>query len=447
MSRSEVLKEYEGACLGVARLDRRLVMLASAVSNDSEQSFPKLLSESELEGAYRFLGNDRVTSLELLRPHQQATLERAKGQLCIVAHDTTTFSFRARGKRRGLGTGTKETQVLHAHVAMAVDGSHNPLGTVSFQTFSTGRASELPNRWRETAEAVSDLIGQENVINVFDREADQYPLLTELKSKGIRYVVRAQHDRVLETDGDKNRLKKALSTDAVAEREVWLGARTNHGKSDKNKKTHPERGERAAVLCFSATTLTIKRPSDLEDDLPQSETLNVVRAWERQPPDGEDAVEWILLTTESVATAEDVLKVVDYYSNRWVIEEFFKALKSGCSIEERQLETEHSLTNAIALFLPVAWNLLSMRTALRKYPNAPATQVLSSQRLLILRASARRPLPEEATVQEAILAIAGLGGHLKRNGPPGWITLSRGWDELMSLERGFRLAQSVKQKM
>jgi IS4 transposase len=101
-----------------------------------------------------------------------------------------------------------------------------------------------------------------------------------------------------------------------------------------------------------ATTLTLRRPNR-RVSLPELLRLNVVRVWEPEPPPGEPAVEWVLLTTEPIATLEDLLRIVDRYRSRWVIEEFFKAIKTGCSYEQRQLGDYESLVNALALFAPM----------------------------------------------------------------------------------------------
>ncbi len=132
------------------------------------------------------------------------------------------------------------------------------------------------------------------------------------------------------------------------------------------------------------------------------------RSWNRRELH-RPAVEWRLATT-----------VVDAYGARWRIEEYFKALKTGCALEKRQLETLDALLNALGLFIPIAWNLLRLRVLSRQ--EQPASKVLSSTQLKVLRASSKKELPDRLTVRDAMLAIAKLGGHLKRNGDPGWIT-------------------------
>src|SRR5690606_19512694 len=244
MNPAGILREYEGTQFGDKRLDRRLLKLAELVARDSEQSLPRLMSEAELEAAYRFFGNEKVIPDEPLKAHRDATLERAKGHDCVVAHDTTTFSFRVGGSRRGLGTGTKGSQVLHGHVSLVADGSHNALGVVGFRTFATTRATEEQERWYEQALSVAEAMGTKRVVHVMDREADGYRLYCRLKEAGVRFVVRAQHDRRITTENGDSKLRKALSSHSIVSRKVWLGHRSNLGKSTKNRRIHPEREER-----------------------------------------------------------------------------------------------------------------------------------------------------------------------------------------------------------
>jgi hypothetical protein len=139
------------------------------------------------------------------------------------------------------------------------------------------------------------------------------------------------------------------------------------------------------------------------------------------------------------------LQIVDWYRARWTIEEYFKALKTGCALEKRQLGDLHALSNAVALLAPIAWRLLLLKSESRVHPEDPANSVLDDDELKVLRLVARRrPLPNNPTVSDAMHAIAGLGGHLKHNGPPGWITLARGYEKLRNLTAGWNLRRSIE---
>jgi len=138
-------------------------------------------------------------------------------------------------------------------------------------------------------------------------------------------------------------------------------------------------------------------------------------------------------------TPAEICQVVDWYRSRWVIEEYFKALKTGCAYEKRQLETFHALRNALALFAPMAWQLLLLRTEARHRPESPAAVVLSDEQITVLGAVVKKPLPPNPTARHVMLAVAALGGHLPRNGDPGWLILARGLEKLETLTLGWRL--------
>jgi hypothetical protein len=141
---------------------------------------------------------------------------------------------------------------------------------------------------------------------------------------------------------------------------------------------------------------------------------------------------------------------VDAYRCRWVIEEYFRALKSGCAFEKRQLESMHTLLNALALFVPIAWRLLALRTIGRDTPDTPATEVLTAVQIrclsFLLRHRKRPDLPSNPTARDALMGIAGLGGHIKNNGDPGWIVLGRGLDTLLTAQLGYQAAIGKDQR-
>src|SRR6185295_1193455 len=106
-----------------------------------------------------------------------------------------------------------------------------------------------------------------------------------------------------------------------------------------------------------------------------------------------EGLQWFLLTDLPIATSEEIAFAVDCYRARWTIEEYFKALKTGCQYEKRQLESAHSLLNALAVLAPVAWRLLLLRYLARHAPDRPATDALTPKQLEVLQAVAKRPLP------------------------------------------------------
>jgi len=219
-------------------------------------------------------------------------------------------------------------------------------------------------------------------------------------------------------------------------------------KVDVLNKSHPPRSERTAKLLVYATPLEMKCPNHYgrgEAAYRGPLNVNVVYVDEPNPPRDQEPVSWMLITNEPIETAAQVERIVDHYRARWTIEEFFKALKTGCALEKRQLESYAALRNALAVFSVVAWRLLLLRAVDRDTPTAPAEAVATQRQLSLLRALKRVDhsrvrgvnLPDHATAHDVLLAVAKLGGHLKQNGPPGWQLLGRGYDSLLLLEVGW----------
>src|SRR6185503_18370427 len=107
------------------------------------------------------------------------------------------------------------------------------------------------------------------------------------------------------------------------------------------------------------------------------------------PPQGEAGVDWKLVTTEAIGSPAELEGVIDGYKTRWVIEELFKALKTGCAIEQSQLEGLGSLLNLLALKLPIAAQLLALRSQAELNDQALASGIFSPLRLEVLRAMSR----------------------------------------------------------
>lgn len=463
---ADVAAEQRTADFGDKRLSVRCGAIVEALVKSPGVSLPCVLADdAELMSSYRFCNNPKVNPQAILLPHAQGTARRARAaREVLVIHDTTEAKFTGE-HREGLGSLSSGGEGFFAHVSLVVAQSGGlglPLGVAALQlhTRPQGRKAQpkrLPlldegnerRRWALGVEQATEVLGAEvEQIHVMDREGDHYELLAFLRGLKRRFVVRLSYDRNLfsESDAEARRISQALSSVAgVFQRVVHLGARELKSMPDANKK-HPPRAERDATLSFASTTVRIKRPHGLKVAIPESIELNLVRVWEENPPDGELPVNWILSTTEPVESPSDIERVVDIYRLRWLIEEYFKAMKSGCSVEERGFLRAHALQNVFALTLPVAWQMLVMRTLSRLQDQSRAQLVLSSVQLMLLAAATRKlpprqRTPPEPTVRQALLAIAALGGHLTRNGDPGWHSIARGFERLRVLEEGYRLAQ------
>ena len=451
--------ELAGAELGDVRLSRRLGLLAERLADRAGESFPKALDDAELEAAYRFFGNDQVTPDAVLAPHYRQTARRAEGlERVIVVHDTTAFEFGGQTKRKGLGHLIRPAAqgfFGHFSLALSADGSRTPLGLVGLETvFRLGKRIGHKNwsrdqslgesaRWVrgvDTTEAV--LGGSAEAIHVTDREGDQYALLAALTDAGRPFVIRSFQDRRLAGDDVAYLRAAALDAKVTLRREVPLSPRPN--VPGPKGERHPARRQRIARLSFAATTVELRRTKDAATASRPTMPVNVIHVFEKKPPPGQPAVEWFLLTNLPIDAEEEIAFAVDCYRARWVIEEYFKALKTGCQFEKRQLESAQSLLNALAIFAPVAWRLLLLRHLARTDERLPIKTALTARQLDVLRAVAKKPLRARPNAREAMLAVAALGGHIKSNGDPGWLVLGRGMHDLLLLEMGWRAREEAE---
>jgi Transposase DNA-binding/Transposase DDE domain len=450
--------ELSEADLGDERLNRRLGLLADQLAERPGESFPKALDDAQLEAAYRFFGNDRVSSEAILAPHfRQSARRAAEHESVLVVHDTTQFDFPGNSKREGLGRLIRPSAqgfFGHFSLALSADGARIPLGLLALETVfrldkSIGHKNWTPAknrgeraRWLNCIDDAEALLGSRTkAIHVMDREADSYALMAALVEHERGFVVRSFQDRVLASHEARLR-EVAREARTSLRREVSLSPRP-HIRGPKGER-HPARRLRIASLSIAA--LAIELPRTSESGKAESDTINVnvIHVFEKKPPAGESPVEWFLLTNLPIDTPEEIAFVVDCYRGRWVIEEFFKALKTGCQYESRQLESAGSLLNALAIFAPVAWRLLLLRHLARNDTKTPATAALTTKQILVLKAVAKKPLPGRPTVRDAMLAVAALGGHLKNNGDPGWLVLGRGLHDLLLLELGWRAREEAE---
>lgn len=454
----EPAEEMRGVALGDKRLDARAVALMRALQKSPASHFPMLFSRSGLEAFYRFTNNEAVEVASLLRPHNQASWERAAGgPLRIVVHDTTDFSFPGEKARSGLPrVGNKSVFFSHVSVLVGLEEAPVVHGVVGMRNYVvedgmwTEEAAEEGDaqldcgsaRWHDavTASKKESPPGPP-VVHVMDREADDYSLLHTVLAQGDHLVCRSNQNR--RVAGSAGYLEKVLEKSPfLLQRTVWISRRAGL-RPPKALKSHPEREARATHLSVRAGPVVVQRPVKTRDrTLPPSLALNLVEVIEVNPPLGEEPVHWRLYTTLPVSTSAEVALVVDIYRKRWLIEEYFKALKTGCAVEARQAESLGALLRTVALLVPIAVRLLNLRTVARHAPEVPAGELFDSIEIAAMNhlLPAAKKLPANASAQQAMAAVATLGGHLKHNGAPGWMVLARGYLKLLSFAEGWRAA-------
>lgn len=460
-----VVEEFAELDLGDPRRTRRVLKLVAAMAKRPQASLPSSLgTERELEAAYRLLNNENIEYDDLLCEHRDRTIARAEeaGEV-LVLHDTTTCSFEHADPNE-IGHLPTGKAGFFVHTSLVVDAQRHrrPLGVLHIEPLwraqRSGRGSRAKKvsgveaaswkdreseRWGRCVQECAEHLDGCSVVHVMDREGDKYELFSQMKEHGQRFVVRSRHNRRLGEDEDAEFLREVLQkAPVVAKRDVHVSRREG-STAPRSQSLMPARQARTATLSIAAAQVVVRRPRNVPKSHAASLTMNVVLVREQNAPAGQAPVDWVLVTSEPIETREQVERIVDIYRYRWLIEEFFKALKTGCIYQERMFESRHALLNVLATSLPIAVELLWMRSRVADAPDAPAEDIVTPIELEVLRKMGHRPLPENPTAGQVLLAIAGLGGHLKRNGAPGWQVLARGYQRLLDYAAGWTAAHNA----
>lgn len=442
-----IVDELQGIDLGDKRLNRRSELVVEALAADPQASVNGACDGwSDTLAAYRFFNNDSVTPELILKPHREATQRRMREHpVVLIVQDTTELDFTKHPTDDARCLNTDKRFGLYEQVHLAVTPDKLCLGVVGSEFFdrapeSLGKAGERKTLPIEEKESLRWLTGyrlacelaakcpQTQIVSIADREADIYDIFVEAQQQtGSRaeYIIRAKEDRcTLQRDLDSGGKTYVKVRDEVSHSKL-LGTRTLELSET------PQRAARQACLEIRAITVEVK-PPHARSHLP-SVTHNVVLVTEIGGPGDETDVSWLLLTTLPINTLDEVLRVIDDYVARWTVEIYFRTLKTGCRVEEIQLETNHRLKNCLAFYKIIAWRILYLTSLNRTCPKLPCTAVFAdSEWKSVWRVVKKKPLPKKPPVLSDFLRLlTQLGGYNNRATelPPGpqplWIGLRR----------------------
>jgi len=441
--------EMRGTRLGDPRLHLRLPEMIEDFAQHPEASCPEALGKAGAKAAYRFWGNPRVQAKDILVGHAEECARRSmEYPVVLVAQDTTEINLTNHPATQGLGyLGSPACRGLLLHTLLTISPTGVPLGVLRQFTWTRpleelgkrhGRRKRAlqekeSQRWLDGLAATAEGLPEHpHVVLMGDRESDLFDLFAAPRAEHVDLLVRVCREK-RRVEHPARYLDKALEREPVRGHvQIEIPARANR----------PGRTAQMAVRWLSlevhAPCHGPKRPA-----VP----LTFVLVEEINPPQGEKPVRWLLATTLRVENLEDALRYVQWYAYRWTIERFHFVLKSGCKIEQRQLETVERMERAIPVFSIVAWRLLWLTLQARETPETPCTVILEEFEWQVLCATVharRRQVPAKPpTLREAVRMIAQLGGFLGRkcDGEPGPQTLWRGLRRLHDLGQGWLAAQ------
>jgi Transposase DNA-binding len=446
-------KNFGGANLKHERRSKCLVRIADLIYRHPGGTLPtKLHDPKDYKAMARLMNREEVTHATVLETHQQGTLERMRQakDVVLVLHDTTELDYtglRSIPDLGSVGGGVGRHRGYLCHNTLAVDPERRQvLGLVNqilHRRRLVGRKEKLKDkRERADRESLLWVQGLEGVgptpagcrwVHIADRGADTFEFLARNAAYGTEFVVRSKNDRVIHRGHDPRGDKDYLH--------AYARSFPLHGRRDVAISPRPGQPARTATVAVAFAPVLINLPHVRRGHYEKRPlALWVVRVHEVDPPTGVEALEWILLTNCKVATLEDAWERATWYECRWVIEEFHKAQKTGCAIEDLQFTTRQALDPMIALLSVVAVSLLNLREASRR-PDAkerPATELIDARYIAVLSGWRHKNVNMGMSVHDFFYALARLGGHQNRKGDhrPGWLILWRGWMALQHMLDG-----------
>jgi len=419
-----------------------------------EASLPHQMgSRSALKGAYRLLNHPSVTLEALTAPHRQQTLAAAgRHPLVLVVEDTTELDYTHHRSKTGLGPigdGRGRGLLLHSSLAV-IPETRQILGLAHVQAVLRVPTPEKPQRkwtrspegrlWEASAEGVGAPPLGVLWVHVSDRASDDFSYMAACVEAQKHFLLRVRLNRLLTWAAG------SLELAQPAARAVLDYARSLplHPEScyEVDVPAEGKQVGRKAQIIMGWARVTISPPAQAPRDLRAHPPIRawVVRAVEIDPPPGAERLEWVLLTSLPIESVTDARRIIGWYTCRWLCEDYHQCLKTGCHIEDSQLDDGADIQRLLGFAVPIAVRLLQLRQEVRHSPTALASAVVDP---LMVQVLARlQPLDDASlTVQQFWQHVAALGGHQgrRRDGPPGWRTLWRGWRYLADVTEGARL--------
>jgi hypothetical protein len=401
---------------------------------------------------HRFLGNPKVTVAGIIESWGERTATAAEGRHVLAIQDTSEINFTTTAaRRRGLGEiGKGNGRGVLLHPMLAVDAEDGVcLGLLSGEVWTRGARRTVSHdrralsdkesqRWINTALAAKPLLTDATMVTIIgDRESDMFAAWACVPEGRFHMIARTMHDRQL---ADGTSLYAASERMAVVD-QAWivLPARV-------------QRPERLAQLELRFAAVNIARPqTKFLRHLPESVPVTLIDLREPNPPAGSEPLHWRLLTTHAVASAQDAWHIVEWYKRRWLIEQFFRVLKTqGFKLEDSQIATADRLLKLVAIAAKAAIVTVQLLQARDGHSQQQAQIAFNADEVATLAAlnqnletktkRLKNPHPPDSLGWAAWI-IGRLGGWdgYPSSKPPGPITMKHGLEYFHAVAVGWSL--------
>ena len=460
-------KEFLNAPLGDKRLSKRLSEIAEIKSLHPGESYSNAAGGdwAKVKGYYRLIDkpeDSEVTMENILQPHRENTIRRMKSEkIVLCVSDTTDLNYNNLDDCEGLGElGSNQTGAvtrgLKLHTVLAVNTKGIPLGIIRSECTAPQkkskkdkrRPSEIPIEEKKSFCWIKDVrdcmsikkdLPETQLIALMDREGDFFEMFDDQRKNNpdVEVLVRAQHNRkTIENEKLFDAVKKSP---IQAKGEIEISRQSGRKKKSKQKAKDKREARRAEVSIRFKQVKLLPPKSQKEKEAIKVYAIHVL---EEKVEKNETPLEWMILTTKEVKTADDAQNCIKWYCLRWRIEDWHRVIKSGCKIEELANKTAERLMRAISINLVVGWRIMLMTLLGRELSDLPFELLFTDIEIEVLKAYAeKKNLKIPKTLSDMVSVVAKLGGYLSRanDSPPGHQLMWKGYKKLQIMCEGYIL--------
>lgn len=301
----------------------------------------------------RFLHNEAVTVAEMAATAATRTAGLVAGRDVLAIQDSSELVFGGKQAReRGFGPIGRGGGLggLLLHAVLAVDAATGALlGPIDVTVRNRTSGKVKPRNERQTADKESQrwldgmfsaarvLREAARITVVADRESDIYEEFAR-RPANVHLLTRVAQDRRIKTAADENASLFAFSDGLPEQARLVV-----------NIPAAPGRKPRTAELALRYAPVQVRKPKNgAAPDLPTTIPLTLLDIRETTTPEQGEPIHWRLVTTHTIDNPGTARMVLDFYRRRWIIEDYFRTLKTaGFDIEAAEIEDPDAMARFV----------------------------------------------------------------------------------------------------
>lgn len=373
---------------GDKRIDNRARQALETLTKGRNSSIRQITSsDAEQKSFYRLFNNESFSEEKIKESIVNCCGKLSSERHLLCIQDSTEFNLSGQAGRvkdkTGLGKTTKDGVLgFMMHSSIVIDANKGTaLGYSYIKVWD--RKAETPDRherkyqqlpiaqkesykWIEASQNSKKLLLKAQAITIIaDRESDIYDLIAAVPDAKTHLLIRSNSDRKIAGGG-------TLTQHLNAKQEVHCYDLKVRGDVRKNIE------KRTATMELKWSKVSLLKPDSCNDkELPTQKVMYVVEAKEQNKTDG---IYWRILTTHIVESNKEAIQIIEWYKQRWYIEQVHRLLKTeGFKIERTQLEKGWAIRKLTLLAMMAVLRILQMMLAYEDDNEQEVEEIFTSE--------------------------------------------------------------------